>query len=260
MSDESQIGIAESAGPGPAVATRQQPVAPAWHTILFILILLGLSFYQYHSAAEARLAQASSLLPTYIFTVIYELVLLGYVYFLGMRRRNVTISEIVAGKWDRWGQFWLDVGIALLFWLVVDVVLAILSLELGFSGIKAAQSLLPRTGIEMVVWVALSCCAGFCEEVVFRGYLQRQFVSWTGNVIAAVTLQAIVFGAAHLYQGVKAVFVISIYGALFGSLAAIRKSLRPGIMQHAGQDSVSGILGHFVTKLPQFQHLQMLRF
>jgi uncharacterized protein len=260
MSDESQIGVAESAGPGPAVPTRPKPVAPVWHTILFIVIPIGLSFFQYRSASETKLAQVPSLLPTYVFTVIYELVLLGYVYFLGLRRRNVTISEIVGGRWERWGQFWLDVGIALLFWLVVDVVLAILSLELGFSGIKAAQSLIPRTPLEMVVWVLLSCCAGFCEEIVFRGYLQRQFVAWTGNAVVAVALQAMVFGAAHLYQGTKAVFVISVYGALFGSLAVMRKSLRPGIMQHAGQDTLSGIAGHFVTKLPQFQHLQMLKF
>jgi membrane protease YdiL (CAAX protease family) len=89
--------------------------------------------------------------------------------------------------------------------------------------------------------VLLAVCAGFCEEIIFRGYLQRQFTAWTGNVWAGVVLQAIVFGAGHIYQGYKGVIVISVYGAMFGVLAALRKSLRPGIMQHCAQDSFSGI-------------------
>jgi membrane protease YdiL (CAAX protease family) len=67
----------------------------------------------------------------------------------------------------------------------------------------------------------------------------------------------LVFGAAHLYQGGKAVIVISVYGAMFGILAAMRKSLRPGIMQHTAQDAMSGIAGMFLTK---YKYLQIIKF
>lgn len=258
MTEESQI--AAPAASVSASTPRQQAVAPAWHTIVFIVVLLGMALYQYRSSATVRIAQEPSLVPTYLLTMAYEFVLLGYVYFFGLRLRKVTIKEVISGRWDRWSQFWMDVGIAFLFWIIVDIAIALISLSLGFSGLKAAESLIPRTVAQMIIWVALSCCAGFCEEIVFRGYLQKQFHAWTGNAIAGVGLQALVFGAAHLYQGQKAVIVLAVYGAFLGGLAAIRKSLRPGIMEHAGQDTVSGILGHFVKNLPQFQHLQTLRF
>jgi hypothetical protein len=64
----------------------------------------------------------------------------------------------------------------------------------------------------------VSLSAGFCEELVFRGYLQRQFHAATGNVVVAVALQAIVFGLVHTYQGWKPVLVITVLGATARSL------------------------------------------
>jgi uncharacterized protein len=119
---------------------------------------------------------------------------------------------------------------------------------LRFNGAEAAKFLLPRTRVEAVLWVPLAATAGFCEELVFRGYLQRQFLALTGNTAAAVILQGIVFGAGHLYQGLKGVIVISVYGVLFGILAVMRKSLRPGMIQHGAQDGISGITAYVLAK------------
>jgi hypothetical protein len=55
-----------------------------------------------------------------------------------------------------------------------------------------------------------------------------------------------------MYQGVKGVITISIYGARFGILAVVRKSLRPGMMQHAGQDIFSGIVGGILARRHYF--------
>jgi membrane protease YdiL (CAAX protease family) len=87
----------------------------------------------------------------------------------------------------------------------------------------------------------LSATAGICEEFIFRGYLQKQFQAITGSDAAAVALQAVLFGIAHSYQGVKSMVTITVYGALFGILAVYRKSLRPGMIQHAMQDSFAGL-------------------
>jgi membrane protease YdiL (CAAX protease family) len=43
----------------------------------------------------------------------------------------------------------------------------------------------------------MSATAGFSEELIFRGYLTRQFDAWTGSLVFAVILQGIVFGLAH---------------------------------------------------------------
>jgi uncharacterized protein len=236
---------------------RVTPVAPVWHTVVFVVILLGLAGLQGQPQLAGRADRLPGRITLYAFTLGYEFFLLGYVWLLGLKLRKVPLAEIIGGKWRRWGDFWRDVGIALLFWIAVVAVLATLSFSLRFSGMEAAKFLLPETGREVAVFVVLAVTAGFCEEVIFRGYLQRQFTAWTGNVPAGVVLQAAVFGAAHLYQGVKGVIVITVYGSMFGILAAMRKSLRPGIMQHGGQDALSGIAGAFLKK---YHYLQIIKF
>jgi membrane protease YdiL (CAAX protease family) len=84
--------------------------------------------------------------------------------------------------------------------------------------------------------------AGFCEEVVFRGYLQRQFQALWGNTALAITAQAVIFGISHGYQGLRNVVVITVFGALFGILAHWRRSLAPGIAAHAWTDIVAGLI------------------
>jgi uncharacterized protein len=256
------MATAEGENPAsePAIPTnRVTPIAGVWHTLVLVAIFLGVSGLS-ALQGQPQLAKGSQL-PSRIFlylsSVAYDLVLLGYVWLFGLRRYKVSLGEIIGGKWLGWRDFWRDVGIALLFWIVVGAMLVVLSLSLHFSGMDAAKFLFPETSLELTLFLLLVCSAGFCEEVIFRGYLQRQFTAWTGSVPTAIFLQAVVFGAAHLYQGAKAVVVLSVYGAMLGILASMRKSLRPGIMQHTAQDMFSGIVGFFALK---YRYIQIIKF
>jgi membrane protease YdiL (CAAX protease family) len=104
------------------------------------------------------------------------------------------------------------------------------------EGTNAAQGLLPRGILESLVWIPVALSAEFCEEVAFRGYLQKQFRAITGSAGWAVLFQAIVFGIGHLYEGVGPVAKITLFGVLFGLLAVWRRSLRPGMIVHAWSD------------------------
>jgi membrane protease YdiL (CAAX protease family) len=104
------------------------------------------------------------------------------------------------------------------------------------------EFILPHGGAEITIWIALSITAGICEETVFRGYLQRQFMAFTKSVPAGILLSAAAFGAAHAYQGFRMVILIALYGAMFGILAHWRGSVRPGMIAHAWQDSLDGVL------------------
>ena len=53
--------------------------------------------------------------------------------------------------------------------------------------------------------------------------------------------QALVFGVAHGYQGVRDVVTITVLGAALGGLALWRKSLRPGMIAHAWMDIIGGL-------------------
>ena len=233
----------------PAIPQDHSRVAPVWHTLVFIVITLALTGLQAYQQPQLATLNLPTRTPVYVFMIFFEFVLLAYVW-LGIRKAGKTFRDIIGGKWNRAIDFWIDAGIAVGFWCVVWGMLIAMNLLLGQNkaGLEAVKALLPRTAVEMVIWVCLSVTAGFCEEFVFRGYLQRQFLALTGKPEAAVVLQAIVFGAAHAYQGWKGAVTITVYGGLFGGLAAWRKSLRPGMMQHAAQDTFSGLVGSFLLR------------
>jgi membrane protease YdiL (CAAX protease family) len=110
------------------------------------------------------------------------------------------------------------------------------------------QFLAPQSPVEIALWIALSVTAGICEETIFRGYLQKQFIAWTGSIPTGIFLSAAVFGLGHIYQGVRSTLVITVYGLLFGILAQWRSSLRPGMIAHALNDTVGGLALRFMPK------------
>ncbi len=113
---------------------------------------------------------------------------------------------------------------------------------------KSFNSLLPQTWLEILVWVAVSITAGICEELAFRGFLQRQIHALSGNIVVAVLGQGVVFGMFHAYQGWRNVVVISVLGIMFGMLAAWRKNLRTNIIVHSWADIWGGWLQMLVFK------------
>lgn len=168
--------------------------------------------------------------------------------WLGLRRGGVSIRDIIGGEWRRFSDFLIDFATALLFWMVVIVVFLSLRPLLHANNTGLVQLLGPRSTREMLAYSLCAASAGFCEEFIFRGYLQRQFLSWFRQAWLAILLQAILFGFMHLYQNWNNAIAIGVYGALFGILAHLRKSLRPGMIQHFGEDMVFGLLAFLVLR------------
>ncbi|HWF40316.1 MAG TPA: type II CAAX endopeptidase family protein [Candidatus Acidoferrales bacterium] len=236
--------------PVSAVAQNDRKlVAPLWHTTILVLVVVGISLTQAIQQQHLGAIELKSRLPLYFTQIAFELLLFSYVWLLGLKLTRTSVREIIGGRWASVNDFIRDIAAALGFWLVVAGVLLILNKILGQNTtIRTLQPLLPQTATETAVWIILCATAGFCEEFIFRGYLQKQFFAITGREGWAIVLQSIIFGAAHGYQGWKGMITIMIYGAMFGILADIRKSLRPGMMQHAGQDIFSGIVGSILTR------------
>ena len=112
---------------------------------------------------------------------------------------------------------------------------------LGPGHAASIDAYLPKGVVESVLWICLSISAGFVEEVVFRGYFQRQFTAWTGRPLFGLVLQALLFGVSHGYQGVDACMRITAYGTLIGAVALWRRSLAPGMIAHGMTDILAGI-------------------
>jgi len=255
MSTPPNLGSMPSVDEPPVAPAFAKPraVAPAWHTVIFVVATLGLTAVQAHQQPRLQTLNLPSRVPVYAVMIFFEFFMFGYVW-IGLRAADTPLRDIIGGKWRTPFDFLVDVGIALGFWCAVAGVLIGMNLALGKNnaGIEAVKALIPRTVVEMVVWVFLATTAGFCEEFIFRGYLQRQFLALTGKAELAVVFQATIFGVAHMYQGWRGVVIITVYGALFGGLAVWRKSLRPGMMQHAMQDTFSGLVGSFALRRHMF--------
>ncbi|HLW83393.1 MAG TPA: CPBP family intramembrane glutamic endopeptidase [Candidatus Acidoferrales bacterium] len=229
---------------------KQKLIAPLWHTIVFVLIIVGISALSYFTTRQFTGAHGGGLtegerMLTYAGTLIQEWVLFLYVY-LGMRRR-VTVRQCINARWAGAGDVWRDIGIAFGVWAVLIVIEGVFSVIVrshGAAGTKVVEELIPHAAMELPVWTALAISAGFCEEFIFRGYLQEQCKRLTGSVAVAVVIQAIFFGLGHGYQGWTHMIAIFLLGLVFGIVAAWRKSLAPTMIAHGWTDWFSGIGGY----------------
>lgn len=81
-------------------------------------------------------------------------------------------------------------------------------------------------------WVDLTfglVLVGIVEELVFRGYLHTVLRRFTANNAAIVALSSLVFGLAHWSNGLHAVLITALIGAVF-MIAYIRTRSTPAIM------------------------------
>ena len=218
-------------------------VAPWWHTLLVLLPLaMGsvASGYQ-HGLEHANVPGISIRLSSY-FTILVEEWFVVLLIWLGLRRRGLSINSLVSGHWQSLGTFFRDLGIAVGFLIVSLPLIGVLTYLLGGSTNRTLANITPKTGFELVIWLCMAATAGFCEELIFRGYLTQQFSAWTGRRMFALALQGVLFGLAHGYY-FKAMVVVMVEGWLLGLLAYWRKSLRPGMLVHGLQDTLGGLVG-----------------
>jgi membrane protease YdiL (CAAX protease family) len=160
----------------------------------------------------------------------------------GVRRSGASVFIVLGDRWHSVREVLRDIGrIAAGSWIVAAALLWIFGWLLRMAALGRNVSMLPRGGIELTLWIALSVTAGICEETIFRGYLQRQSMALTKSTPVGILLSA-AFGVAHAYQGFRMVILIGLYGAMFGILAYWRGSVRPGMIAHAWQDSLNGVL------------------
>ena len=255
--------------PTPPAPPAPSTIAPVWHTLLLVAGIVVLSI---HGASRMSAIHGPlNRLATYGFTAAMEAAMLAWV-LVGLRLRKIPLRSMLGSCPCNLRSIVADLGFALAFWIASLMVLGTLSV--AWSGVEAALAhhppashaahhlgqaplspdpsrldavrelakLAPDNGREIAAWALLCLLAGFVEEIVFRGYLQRQFIAWArGGVTIGVLASAVVFGSAHGYQGARSMVLLAVFGVLFSMLALHRRSLRPGIFAHAGHDFFAGL-------------------
>jgi membrane protease YdiL (CAAX protease family) len=234
---------------------RPEQIASWAHLIGFLLIgagVAGMGLLAQHGhagggAANGQLASHGAAIQIYLTAIFMDWALFYYCW-AGVHRRGGSLWSLSGGRWTSWKSVATDIGIAVPFWFVWEGTAYGVSRLLGPSSAKTVDSLLPKSLPEVLLWIATCITAGICEEMVFRGYLQRQFHALGGGIVAAVVAQGLVFGLFHFYQGWKQVTVISVVGILYGMLAAWRGNLRVNIISHSATDLWEGWLKFLVFR------------
>ena len=222
-------------------------VAPAWHTVVVLVVLLGLSFAGAINKNLSPIGRPHGRAVGYVVVMVFEWIMVAFIWF-GVSRRGVRVSDLVGGSWARPITILRDLGIAVGFLIVSGLILNGIGHLLKVAPNEAIRNMFPRGRVEVIVFLMLAMTAGFCEELIFRGYLQRQFAALTRTAAGGIILQGIAFGAGHGYQGWRYMVVIAVFGTLFGLLAWWLRTLRPGMIAHFVQDGAGGLLGPHMLK------------
>lgn len=225
---------------------KARPVASYRHSLVFggivaVVMIAGFAAQNRPVAGGGLVEAHVQVIPIYASVTVMNWLLALFVW-KGIRKRGVSVGSLVGGRWGNAREILRDLGIAAVFWGAFAAAAFGIDGLLGHGNEKSVDVLLPQTASEVVAWIATSASAGFCEEFVFRGYVQRQLLALSQSASIAVVLQGLVFGVMHAYQGWRAVVSISVLGMMFGGLAAWRKTLRIGMVAHGWQDVWAGWL------------------
>lgn len=232
---------------GTSVLTQSQSdsyqrVASPLHTFIVLAAVGALAFRAAMNVNQMRTALNFDRVRMYERTIVSELAMLALV-LLGVALARSPLTAVLGERWRSLGQVLRDLGIGIAFSIISTLLLSTLNSLLHTADTdRAVRFILPQGRLEMALWVALSVTAGICEEAVYRGYLQRQFMALTSNAPIGILLQGLAFGLAHSYQGWHGAVAIAIEGALLGALAHWRKSVRPGMISHAWKDALAPLL------------------
>ena len=272
MEQNAYIGPESETTPpnNPEAAPPRRGIAPVWHTVILILVIIGVSLLGVHRHPGGAGIGASNRIRTYAMTAGLELVLMGWAA-LGVWLRRIPLRSLFGTLSFSLRSIAIDAGIAILFWVGSLMTLATIALmwvsiqtaithkppvqiQTGRNGqptiskpsedeaARAVVQLAPTNGKEAMCWLLLCALVGVAEELVFRGYFQSQFTAWArGAAWSGVVFSALMFGAAHGYEGVRAMFLLAVFGALFSLLALFRRNLRAGIFAHSWHDAIAGL-------------------
>jgi CAAX protease family protein len=153
---------------------------------------------------------------------------------LGLRRptswrKTLGIGTLLAVAFTAFG-----------LWIAHPLVQAITGEVRDFSEFQSVQG----NFATLLLWLAISwSLAAFGEELAYRGYLLNRSLDLFGNhvpgMVAAVFLNAVVFGLLHSSQGLGGVLEVGIDAAIFSTVYLVgRHNLWLTILMHGISNSL----------------------
>ncbi len=155
---------------------------------------------------------------------------------VGMEGMGLRIEPGRAAYILSWGAGILVLGTATLWFFLV------LRKRGGWGESRIVHELMPVTRREKGLYAGLSLCAGFGEELAYRGYAIPAVIVAGGSAPVALALTSAAFAVLHSYQGVLGVVRTGVVGVIMGGVFLHTGSLWPPIVGHVLIDLVVGFV------------------
>ena len=155
---------------------------------------------------------------------------------VGMEGMGLGIEPGRAAYILSWGAGILVLGTATLWFFLV------LRKRGGWGESRIVHELMPVTRREKGLYAGLSLCAGFGEELAYRGYAIPAVIVAGGSAPVALALTSAAFAVLHSYQGVLGVVRTGVVGVIMGGVFLHTGSLWPPIVGHVLIDLVVGFV------------------
>ena len=224
----------------------ETPLAPRWHTALIVALILTVAILgtimQMRGKLDDITPPPNLRIRFYLTSIVISWSLAFYCFRVG--RNKSVLRELIGRTWDTPKRALVDIVIGLSFLVFIDASETLYAHVSHAVPNPSLAAILPQSIAEKCVWVLFAFSAGFCEEVVYRGYMRTQFTGFFRSVAIGVVVQGVLFGIAHKDQGVATAIRFAVYGVGFGIIAVKRQSLLAGIVGHFILDLSSGLLHH----------------
>ena len=229
-------------------------LASAWHTITLIVFLTTTAIYG--AFYGPTVSPSAPYTVRMLISCIQRLFLLGAVVG-GIYHRATFLQSSLTFRAKPWTNEFGTGVIVYIMGLTASMCAVFIRFLLHQSTHEINSGLLliiPHTARQLPAWFLVSLVAGVGEEIIFRGYLLRQFTAWTRSMPIAVTAVSVLFGAIHLYEGLPVVLALMLLSVLYCMVALRRGNIRAVMVAHTLQDFLAGFVGMLLPHMGRFHH------
>jgi len=173
----------------------------------------------------------------YVVGIAVEVVLaVGALLFL--RIEKLPVRKTLRWRWPGWRLMLLSGALALGLWMIGVLLNLITTVVFGYTT-PVPPTMYPRNVPEAFLLLASTVIAApLCEEIMFRGYVQRAYERrnpWTG-----IAAGGVIFALYHLrFQGALALIPVAF---AMGFVVWRSNSLFPAILLHAAYNSIASVV------------------
>lgn len=223
----------------PDTQPNQPLLASIPHTVvLCILVLAPVPIVNWLSML-ADLRHPLTLSRALLVVLLLQWSLVSLTWF-GIALRRHQLRELFGKTWRDLRDFKND----FIFACVLVLLLALSTFFVSLIGLFDTYThTSPNTPVQLMLSLFVALSAGLTEELIFRGYMLRQFALLARSEKTGLLVQAVLFALAHgsgqTFAGILHKFLT---GYFFGWSATRRRSLGPGVIAHCGLNAFATIL------------------